>query len=275
MREDILNWKHYKGGSVWIPFLELVTMAPLSDDEFRYLINNSSENVGRHEKSHYDPVRVCLNTIHNSDRYRQKNLPELDKTFLQGDRINFKGFLKRIGEGPMSDETFNDLVKSSNTTGDYDENKQNAISNSDKIREIANKLHAQDGYIKHDANPSIENLYSSDKIRYDLEEKIIRSKSDDSSVRKSRLKKASKIPERIQITSAGFIRNPDVITEVLLRASGICEWCQKPAPFIRKKDKTPYLEVHHKIMLSNGGEDTTDNAIALCPNCHKEQHFGV
>jgi 5-methylcytosine-specific restriction protein A len=66
-----------------------------------------------------------------------------------------------------------------------------------------------------------------------------------------------------------------VIVEVLLRANGICEQCKNTAPFIRKTNNSPYLEVHHIVMLSNGGEDTVGNAIALCPNCHREQHFGV
>jgi len=45
--------------------------------------------------------------------------------------------------------------------------------------------------------------------------------------------------------------------------------------FIRKKDNTPYLEVHHKIQLAEGGEDSIENAIAVCPNCHRELHFGI
>ncbi|WP_196607201.1 HNH endonuclease [Pectinatus frisingensis] len=34
-----------------------------------------------------------------------------------------------------------------------------------------------------------------------------------------------------------------------------------------------YLEVHHVIPLSKDVDDTADNAIALCPNCHRELHF--
>lgn len=71
-----------------------------------------------------------------------------------------------------------------------------------------------------------------------------------------------------------FKRNPDVVAEVLIRAKGKCESCGKPAPFKRRKDDKPYLEVHHKVFLSNGGDDTVENAEALCPNCHKEKHFG-
>ena len=89
-----------------------------------------------------------------------------------------------------------------------------------------------------------------------------------------RLFSAESIPEKIQIISTGFRRNADVIVAVLRRANGVCERCEKPAPFIRRKDDSPYLEVHHWELLSEGGEDTVENAAALCPNCHREVHFG-
>jgi 5-methylcytosine-specific restriction enzyme A len=92
--------------------------------------------------------------------------------------------------------------------------------------------------------------------------------------RKSRLAAANPTPERIQLISTGFRRNPDVIAEVLLRANGVCERCKKPAPFRRKSDGSPFLEVHHWKPLGEGGEDVVSNAGALCPNCHREFHFG-
>jgi predicted HNH restriction endonuclease len=116
---------------------------------------------------------------------------------------------------------------------------------------------------------------SSPSEESDFEKEIVKSIKDNPVLRKNRLNLASKIPEKIQITTAGFKRNPDVVAEVLLRANGVCEKCNKNAPFIRKKDNTLYLEVHHKIMLSDGGEDSVKNAIAICPNCHRELHFGV
>lgn len=70
------------------------------------------------------------------------------------------------------------------------------------------------------------------------------------------------------------MRYPNVIVAILERAKGICERCHKPAPFYRTLDSTPYLEVHHVIPLSKDGDNTVDNAIALCPNCHREVHFG-
>lgn len=92
--------------------------------------------------------------------------------------------------------------------------------------------------------------------------------------RRQRILVAPKKPRKIKVTTVAYERNPDVVAEVLIRANGKCEICDRVAPFIRKKDKTPYLEVHHKQQLSKGGDDTIQNAIALCPNCHREQHFG-
>ncbi|MGZ3183755.1 MAG: HNH endonuclease [Telluria sp.] len=92
--------------------------------------------------------------------------------------------------------------------------------------------------------------------------------------RQERLARATKRPRAIEIVTRGFIRNPDVIAEVLLRAKGFCEKCGDAAPFKRRSDGSGYLEVHHKIPLAMGGDDTVQNAVAVCPNCHREAHYG-
>lgn len=112
------------------------------------------------------------------------------------------------------------------------------------------------------------------RFEAELEKSIAHSKSSTSEARVERLALAPKIPERVQLLSSGFKRNPDVIVEVLLRAKGVCERCRQPAPFLRKSDGTPFLEVHHWKPLGDGGEDTVANAGAICPNCHREVHFG-
>lgn len=68
-----------------------------------------------------------------------------------------------------------------------------------------------------------------------------------------------------------FVRDPEVIAWVLLRADGRCEACGEPAPFFRT-DGTPFLEVHHLRPLAEGGPDTVSNALAACPNCHRRLH---
>ena len=103
---------------------------------------------------------------------------------------------------------------------------------------------------------------------------VDKSRKDTSKNRKARLNKAKKKPKKIIVATVVYQRNPDVIAEVLSKAKGKCGKCKNDAPFKRKKDTTPFLEVHHKKRLADGGDDTVDNAIALCPNCHREQHYG-
>lgn len=119
-----------------------------------------------------------------------------------------------------------------------------------------------------------ENIKSLESLDYEFKNKLIIAKKSSSLDRLKRLKYAKKIPEKVMVKTVVYNRNPDVVAEVLARANGKCELCHEDAPFIRASDGTPYLEVHHKIELSKGGEDTCENALALCPNCHRKQHFG-
>lgn len=56
------------------------------------------------------------------------------------------------------------------------------------------------------------------------------------------------------------------------RAAGVCQLCNKPAPFFKKKGEA-YLECHHVIWIARGGADEVYNAVALCPNCHRKMHI--
>ncbi|MQU04444.1 hypothetical protein GHO27_01955 [Pseudomonas helleri] len=111
-------------------------------------------------------------------------------------------------------------------------------------------------------------------LRLLQEEAVATSLKGSSDARRKRLMTAPKLPPQIQTLSTVFIRNPDVISEVLIRASGTCELCASSAPFKRKSDDTPYLEVHHRVKLADGGKDTVENAMAVCPNCHRREHYG-
>lgn len=120
-----------------------------------------------------------------------------------------------------------------------------------------------------------QNLFSASYIQSELEKAVEKSKKLNQTERDARLKDAPKKPKVLIVRSTTYQRNPDVVADVLERANGICEKCSLPAPFRKKKDNTPYLEVHHKIQLSKGGDDTVENALSLCPNCHREEHFGI
>ena len=106
------------------------------------------------------------------------------------------------------------------------------------------------------------------------EDEIKKSSEDMSKNRLSRINKSNTNPERLKVYSFTYRRNPDIVAEALYRSKGICEQCLEPAPFLRASDNSPYLEVHHKISLSNGGKDTLENVIAICPNCHRKFHHG-
>lgn len=80
-------------------------------------------------------------------------------------------------------------------------------------------------------------------------------------------------PEIRQQTVSEFHRDPRVVAWVLDQAEGMCECCGQGAPF-KKADGTPFLEVHHIVRLTDLGSDTVDNAVAVCPNCHRELHYG-
>jgi 5-methylcytosine-specific restriction enzyme A len=97
----------------------------------------------------------------------------------------------------------------------------------------------------------------------------------DPAARRKRLKAAARRPTATLATVVVFNRNADVVAEVLERSKGRCEGCGKPAPFQRLADATPYLEVHHWLPLAKGGDDVVENAVALCPNCHRQAHYGA
>lgn len=104
---------------------------------------------------------------------------------------------------------------------------------------------------------------------------VARSSRSPRSIRLQRLENSTKRALSVVVQTTVFMRNPDVVAEALFRANGQCERCSAPAPFLRAKDGSPYLEVHHRVQLANGGDDSLENAIALCPNCHRWEHYGA
>ena len=82
----------------------------------------------------------------------------------------------------------------------------------------------------------------------------------------------SKLPSSRSVSSTVFVRDMYVAAYTKQAAKGICDLCGRPAPFV-DKDGNPYLESHHVVWLAEGGEDTIQNTVALCPNCHRKMHI--
>lgn len=84
------------------------------------------------------------------------------------------------------------------------------------------------------------------------------------------------VPEKTTTTTyqtVQYSRSEKTKEYVKSRADGVCEGCGDPAPFTSKTGD-PYLHAHHVHELSDGGSDTPETVIALCPNCHYRVHHG-
>ncbi len=72
-----------------------------------------------------------------------------------------------------------------------------------------------------------------------------------------------------------YERSIEVIEFCRMRAKYQCEIekCDY-TPFVKFETDEVYIETHHINPLSEKGEDTIDNVGCLCPNHHKEIHYG-
>lgn len=111
-----------------------------------------------------------------------------------------------------------------------------------------------------------EDVPSSDEQTIDPE--VLREKAEENAV--------EEIPEEtttVTHETPEYNRSTEIKKYVKARSDGVCEGCGEPAPFTSKTGE-PYLHAHHVHELSNGGSDTPDTVIALCPNCHYRVHHG-
>lgn len=122
------------------------------------------------------------------------------------------------------------------------------------------------------ANETIKESQAEYKVTFENE--VNESLDDSSENRQRRLASRSTKPKVVYRLVQDYRRDPDVVAEALYRAEGFCEKCKEKAPFIKRSNGEPYLEVHHIIPLSQGGLDSLENVVSLCPNCHREIHFG-
>lgn len=94
----------------------------------------------------------------------------------------------------------------------------------------------------------------------------------DSNLVEQKAKTAKEKPKLRSTISRNYERDPYVAEYSKRRANGYCQLCSNKAPFLNK-DGSPFLEIHHIKWLSEGGKDSIDNTVALCPNCHRKMHI--
>lgn len=61
------------------------------------------------------------------------------------------------------------------------------------------------------------------------------------------------------------------INKIHKRAQNKCEYCE--CQTFEKKNGEMYFEIHHIVHYSDGGENSAQNCVLLCPNCHRKIHF--
>lgn len=101
------------------------------------------------------------------------------------------------------------------------------------------------------------------------EEKELVKLSDEELARRVTIKNVGKKVHTTDTTV--YYRDPSLKEMVKRIAEGKCQYCGNDAPF-KDKNNEPYLEEHHIKRLADGGTDTIDNVVAICPNCHRKMH---
>ena len=95
--------------------------------------------------------------------------------------------------------------------------------------------------------------------------------SSDEQIKRKAIQYSSPDIDYTQKTAYSYTRNRYISEYAKRRAKGICQLCGNPAPFLDETGK-PFLETHHVIWLADGGTDSIENTVALCPNCHRKMH---
>lgn len=106
-------------------------------------------------------------------------------------------------------------------------------------------------------------------VVHELSDQEISNLSDKELARYTSVKNVKTEPKTTE--TVVYYRDPYLKQMVKRIADGKCQFCGNDAPFADKQGE-PYLEEHHVVRLSDGGQDTIDNVVAICPNCHRKVH---
>lgn len=106
-------------------------------------------------------------------------------------------------------------------------------------------------------------------VSRELTEEEIAQLSNKELARYAAVKNMNREPKTTEVMI--YYRDPYLKQMVKRIAEGKCQYCGKSAPFVDKLGE-PYLEAHHVKRLADGGNDTIDNVVAICPNCHRKIH---
>ena len=79
---------------------------------------------------------------------------------------------------------------------------------------------------------------------------------------------------KIAYSGIRYLRSSKIRDKVKKRSKGRCEISECAKEGFVQRDGSFYVECHHIIALAKEGKDSLSNVIALCPEHHREAHFG-
>ena len=97
------------------------------------------------------------------------------------------------------------------------------------------------------------------------------SELSDEELRELAVAKGKKVPGTATVERVVRERHWAVAEYAKRKAKGRCDLCRETGPF--SIDGVPFLECHHVLPLAENGSDMIENAVALCPNCHRKMHM--
>jgi len=90
---------------------------------------------------------------------------------------------------------------------------------------------------------------------------------------KAKVQKMNTIATQTSRAVNVYVRNNALRTLVKRRSNYSCEMPSCDYMGFEQENGDKYIEVHHLIPLSQGGEDSLSNTVALCPICHRKLHY--
>lgn len=217
-------------------------------EEFRnWGVKQYNKNGKLFEKKSIDNYHSSLNTI-----------------LVKLDMVNKSGFSKvyECDEVESFEELYYEIFSHSDFTACNNKSNHTHSSALELYRRFVSYLEAKS------STPILQE-------EFEKEEKVEKNKArkmSDAELKESIIQKKNKLSRERKVVSISYLRDQEVAEYAVRRAKGRCDLCQMNAPFV-KRDGTPYLECHHVVWLSRGGEDVIDNVSAICPNCHRKIHI--
>lgn len=77
-----------------------------------------------------------------------------------------------------------------------------------------------------------------------------------------------------RVVERGYERDHKLVDLAKQRADYRCEVEGCTVELFTKPCGQRYVEVHHLIMMAEGGPDTLENVVCVCANHHRELHYG-